>query len=142
MMTVSTTPGGWVCVSGADFGTEGAGKIRAAVRSEVPGRIEVAADSPDGQAIAAMEIPACEENTEVEAVLSVQVAGNLVVVKTMPGSANAACETIDSLKWPEIIGTVAGDDTILAVIKPESAASDVAARMKVLSGVAGGNATC
>jgi arabinoxylan arabinofuranohydrolase len=75
MMTVSTTPGGWVCVSGADFGTEGAGKIRAAVRSEVPGRIEVAADSPDGQAIAAMEIPACEENTEVEAVLSVTLTG-------------------------------------------------------------------
>ncbi len=42
--------------------------------------------------------------------------GNLVLVKTSPGNANGVAIVIDSLARPEILGTVAGDDTVLVVI--------------------------
>ena len=41
-----------------------------------------------------------------------QVVQNLVVVKTNPGGAGAVALALDSVRWPEIVGTVAGDDTI------------------------------
>lgn len=77
-----------------------------------------------------------------DAVTGVDYSGNLVVLRTLPGMANAVASALDTAKWKNIIGTVAGDDTILAVIKPENAAPAVAARMKLLSGTAGGNAVC
>jgi transcriptional regulator of arginine metabolism len=46
---------------------------------------------------------------------SVVCAGNMVVVKTLTGCANAACEAIDSLQFPHIIGSLAGDNTIFIV---------------------------
>ncbi|MDO4484384.1 MAG: arginine repressor [Clostridia bacterium] len=52
-----------------------------------------------------------------ESVLSVSSSGNLVVVKTLNGSANVAAEALDSLHWTDIIGTLAGDNTILLVIR-------------------------
>lgn len=54
-----------------------------------------------------------------ESVMSVNGAVNLIVVKTLPGSANAACEAIDALRWPEVLGTLAGDNTILIVLNSE-----------------------
>lgn len=44
-------------------------------------------------------------------------ADNLVVMKTLPGHANAIGALIDGLNWKEIIGTICGDDTILIVCK-------------------------
>lgn len=41
---------------------------------------------------------------------------NLVLIKTSPGNANGVASLIDSLARPEILGTVAGDDTILVVV--------------------------
>ncbi len=41
---------------------------------------------------------------------------NLILIKTTPGNANGVASLIDGLSRPEILGTVAGDDTILAVI--------------------------
>lgn len=60
-----------------------------------------------------------------DSILGADSSGNLVVVKTMPGAANAVASALDYAKWPEIIGTVAGDDTILVVVKPASAAAEV-----------------
>ena len=56
-----------------------------------------------------------------DSVLSLNFSENIIVVKTLPGAANAVASTLDYAKWPEIIGTVAGDDSILVVIKPMSA---------------------
>lgn len=53
----------------------------------------------------------------IDSVMSVQSAGHIVVIKTLAGSANAAAEAIDSMRWPEIVGTMAGDNTIFAVVK-------------------------
>ena len=53
---------------------------------------------------------------EIEAfVLNVKVIGNLMLVRTTPGNANGVSRVLDEATWPEIEGTVAGDDTILVV---------------------------
>ncbi|MFZ5640634.1 MAG: arginine repressor [Bacillota bacterium] len=57
---------------------------------------------------------------------------NIVVVKCLPGSAQAVAALIDGAGWTEVIGTVAGDDTILAVIKPKSAVPKTLRRIEEL----------
>lgn len=69
-----------------------------------------------------------------ESVLTITGAGNLIVLKTLPASANAAAEAIDSLKWPEIVGTIAGDNTILVIVKNIEDVDDVVERFKDLAG--------
>ena len=46
-------------------------------------------------------------------------AQNLVVLKTSPGHANSVAVALDNEKWPQVVGTIAGDDTIL-VITPDT----------------------
>jgi transcriptional regulator of arginine metabolism len=46
-------------------------------------------------------------------------AQNLIVLKTSPGHANSVAVALDNEEWPEIVGTIAGDDTIL-VITPDN----------------------
>lgn len=43
---------------------------------------------------------------------------NIIVIHTLPGTAMGLASAIDNVGWQEVIGTVAGDDTILLVIKP------------------------
>ena len=43
--------------------------------------------------------------------------GNLLVLKTAPGEANPVGLALDHLNWPDVVGTVAGDDTLLVVVK-------------------------
>jgi transcriptional regulator of arginine metabolism len=56
-------------------------------------------------------------------ILSVSFAGNLVVIKTGPGLAQAVAAELDSMDHGEILGCVAGDDTILAVAVSEAIAA-------------------
>lgn len=56
-----------------------------------------------------------------EMVTGVDHAGNLVVVKTYPGMAQAAAAALDSMEYPEIIGSIAGDDTVMLVIRSAEA---------------------
>lgn len=67
-----------------------------------------------------------------ESLLSVAASGNLVVVKTLSGSANMAAEALDSMHWPEILGSLAGDNTILLVVREGDEAPAVVARIKDL----------
>lgn len=52
-----------------------------------------------------------------ESVLSMAHAYNQIIIKTLPGSANVAAEMLDSLRWPEILGTLAGDNTIFMIAR-------------------------
>ncbi len=52
-------------------------------------------------------------------VTDIKSTNNLVLVKTSPGNANGVASLIDRLAQPEILGTVAGDDTILVVVDSE-----------------------
>lgn len=49
--------------------------------------------------------------------VSVDHTENLIVMKCLPGTANAVAALIDQLDWPELMGTVSGDDTILIIIR-------------------------
>ncbi len=49
-------------------------------------------------------------------VTDVRSTGNLVLIKTTPSAAPAVADLLDRLAWPELLGTVAGEDTILAVL--------------------------
>ena len=52
-----------------------------------------------------------------ESVISIDIALNMLVIKTYEGSANAACLLLDKLSIPTIVGTLAGEDTILVIAK-------------------------
>ena len=51
-----------------------------------------------------------------ETILSISSAENIIVIKTLSGCANAAAEAIDTTNFPDIIGTLAGDNTIFMVV--------------------------
>lgn len=53
----------------------------------------------------------------IDSVLTITHAENIVVIRTLSGSANAAGEAIDNMHWPEILGTLCGDNTILVVVR-------------------------
>jgi len=57
-----------------------------------------------------------------EGVISVDVAQNLVVVKTMPGLASAACSALDGMEIPGMVGTLAGDDTGILIMRDNNSA--------------------
>lgn len=60
-----------------------------------------------------------------ESYVSSDYANNIVVVKTLPGMAQAAASAIDSLKWAEVVGTIAGDDTIMLICRAEVIAEEL-----------------
>ncbi|HEV8132353.1 MAG TPA: arginine repressor [Acidobacteriota bacterium] len=61
--------------------------------------------------------------------------GNLVLVKTAPGDAQAAGLAMDNLRFKEVVGTVAGDDTLLVVIREKHSASTFVHKLeRMLSG--------
>lgn len=59
---------------------------------------------------------------------------NLIIIKTLPGEAQGVASAVDQSGWPEIIGTVAGDDTILVIVKPKSMTAAVHQRFNQLAG--------
>ena len=55
---------------------------------------------------------------------------NMVVIKCSTGMAQAVCATLDRMGRPEILGTIAGDDTIFALMKSEAAAEEFAGELR------------
>ena len=60
-----------------------------------------------------------------ESVTGIDYAGNLVVIKSHNGMANAACTAVDTMNLNDVLGTIAGDDTIFVACKSEKAAKDL-----------------
>ncbi|MGB0014452.1 MAG: ArgR family transcriptional regulator, partial [Candidatus Sulfotelmatobacter sp.] len=69
-----------------------------------------------------------------EFVLDVRPAQNLLVLKTIVGSAQPVAAAIDEQEWEEMVGTIAGDDTILIICPDKDAARKVAARIEEMLG--------
>jgi len=67
-----------------------------------------------------------------EFVVQLRGAQNLLVLKTRPGSAQPVAAGIDAEDWPEIVGTVAGDDTILVICPDRRAARKLTTRIQEL----------
>lgn len=59
---------------------------------------------------------------------------NLIIIKTLPGEASGVALAIDQVNFKEIIGTVAGDDTILVIVKPKEMTEMVLKRFAQLTG--------
>jgi len=68
----------------------------------------------------------------VESVLSMDNAGNLLVLRTLPGAAQGAAGTMDDMKLPDVLGCIAGDDTILVILKTPEAALGMMERLSGL----------
>ncbi len=81
------------------------------------------------------ELAVSERLTRIlkDSVIQVDFSGQTVVVKTLSGSANVAAEAIDTLGWPEILGTIAGDNTIFIVVRDPEDAGDVTRRIRGLT---------
>lgn len=65
-----------------------------------------------------------------QAAVSCDSAGSIVIIKTLPGMAGASASTIDSLGFPEVVGTIAGDDTIFIAAKTSLLANHLVERLK------------
>ena len=70
-----------------------------------------------------------------DSVIKIESAKNIVVIKTFPGMANALAVCVDTLEHPNIVGSVAGDDTILLVVKDDDTAKMVEDKLKSVFGV-------
>jgi transcriptional regulator of arginine metabolism len=80
-----------------------------------PARISPAPEHPDERRI-------------IEGVLTIETAGDaLIVLHSPPGEANRVAVAIDRLAWPDVVGTIAGDDTIFVAVR------DPAAQRRVLT---------
>ena len=67
-----------------------------------------------------------------ESVTSLACAQNIVVIKTLPGMANAACSAIDSMTIRTIVGSLAGDDTAFLAMTDQQAAEVFCAEIKTM----------
>jgi transcriptional regulator of arginine metabolism len=65
----------------------------------------------------------------VRLVRKIECSGNLLVVKTDPGEASPAGLALDRMGWPEVVGTVAGDDTLLVVVREGTPARKLAKKI-------------
>ena len=60
--------------------------------------------------------------------------GELVVLHTVPGGAQPIAVALDSARWPEVMGTIGGDDTILIVCRSAAAREETIARVRQIAG--------
>ena len=67
-----------------------------------------------------------------ESVVDYTTAQNIIVIKTLPGLASAACSTLDGMDIPHFIGSVAGDDTAFLAMKDVAAAENFCNEIKKL----------
>jgi len=78
---------------------------------KVRGRYQAAAEPPPAFSSVALRSAFAQFVTRTDAV------GNIVVVRTSPGSAHSVCVALDAAGWPEVVGTIAGDDTIFVLAR-------------------------
>ena len=77
-----------------------------------------------------------DEQRVGEGVLTMETAGDaLVVLHTPPGEANHVAVALDRLAWPDVIGSIAGDDTIFLAVKDSQAQKRVLRQVRSLSTV-------
>lgn len=97
------------------------GLVKAADGYSVP-------ETPGSAVLAERELARIAAQLLVEA----RTAQHLVVLRTVPGGANAVAQSLDAAEWPDIVGTIAGDDTIFVATADASAARRVRERLDAL----------
>ena len=91
--------------------------------------------TPEGYAPVGAEAPAAPAGPDVatlarEFLLDVRAAQNLLVLRTPPAHANSLAAALDQADWPEVTGTIAGDDTVLVVAPDSKTATALRARFE------------
>lgn len=86
---------------------------------------------PSGGSVLEAALPSASRLVR-EFVLDVRQAQNLVVVKTAVGSAQPVAAALDGESWPEVVGTIAGDDAILIVAENNKSAARLVERVREL----------
>ncbi len=71
-------------------------------------------------------------NIFAQTVINIDYVGNSILIKTLSGSGSAAAEAIDTLGWDGIVGTIAGDNTILILARTEEKARELVGKLKKL----------
>jgi transcriptional regulator of arginine metabolism len=84
---------------------------------------------PTAEDVGGPPMPALEHLIR-EFVVDVREAENLLVLKTSPGSAQPVAAALDSAGWEELVGTIAGDDTILSITASKAICRKVAERVR------------
>ncbi|MFW5981902.1 MAG: arginine repressor [Halanaerobiaceae bacterium] len=96
---------------------------------------------PDGYGAYKYSLPNERKQTDIHSwlrrmfadfVVNMDYSQNIIVLKTLPGTANGLGSAIDNIQWDEIIGSVAGDDTLLLIIKPIEKTKEIYSRLEEL----------
>jgi transcriptional regulator of arginine metabolism len=88
---------------------------------------------PQAEGTAGLALPPVQRLVR-EFVLDVRPAQNLLVVKTIIGSAQPVAAALDEQEWEEVVGTIAGDDAILIVCPDKDAVKRIAMRIEEMMG--------
>ena len=64
--------------------------------------------------------------------ISMSVAQNLLVIKTVPGMASAVCAALDAMDLEEVVGSIAGDDTIMVATSSKEDATSLKERLHIV----------
>lgn len=67
-----------------------------------------------------------------ETVISIEDSGNIIVLKTIKGAAMGVAAMMDDLEWTEVLGSIAGDDTIFLAIKPPKEVVNILSKLNRL----------
>lgn len=70
----------------------------------------------------------------MESVTAFDLAENLLVIKTLPGLASAACSAIDTMRLENLVGSIAGDDTAFLAMKDKESAQKLYQEIKAIFG--------
>jgi transcriptional regulator of arginine metabolism len=66
-------------------------------------------------------------------VIRTGISGNIVMIKTSPGNAHSIGAVLDAAQWPEVLGTVAGDDTVFVLLRNSRSGQKVLGRIREYS---------
>jgi transcriptional regulator of arginine metabolism len=84
---------------------------------------------PQGVSVGEPALPSVERLVR-EFVLEIRLAQNLLVIKTSVGSAQPVAAALDGEQWREVVGTLAGDDTILVISSDKKTAAGLATKIR------------
>ncbi len=66
-------------------------------------------------------------------VIRTGISGNIVMIRTSPGNAHSIGAVVDAAQWPEVLGTVAGDDTVFVLLRNRQSGRKVLGRIREFS---------
>lgn len=70
------------------------------------------------------------ERTFHDSIISVRNSDSMVVIRTLPGTAPSVAYAVDYMKWPEVLGTIAGDDTVFVALDSKEGVAALVKRLK------------